>query len=484
VVFSVVAGPGATGPAPFIVGSQLLTSADTRGPYTLRGVVDGSIVAGEVSFAVLNGNPTAKNAQKFVKLGQAVQTIQDKMDALLQAYQNLAPASDVTLARSAVQSALGTIPIVGKNAMQRSTAVAPEQGFLPSVGALGAAGYPVTPQDEAFGSLVQQIDAKLDQIRAFYAALNPDATAGAADSVAQLNALNSQLQALLNQLQALNPTPAGIVKFAPWINRLMGKTLPALVHAVGTRIDSIAQLYPDPTNLPAGVARFEDPKRFFEELNTRRLAMTPSSFYERTRPAFFGLVGLIGGSSLQMQLVNKMYGEIMTEVSEMMSVLILNGLIEAYGNTAFIGDLVSGASLSFHAPGLGGSQIEGYGFDLSGAGGNETWFIGPEAFNLVRTLIQSFDASEVESIEDVWNYFEGIANAVNASFEGYERAHTQPDDVVQGGCLLDWSSSCAALVFNSGFPDVNTTRFPSPVIVIMHNQNNGSWSSGIYNFVP
>jgi hypothetical protein len=279
-------------------------------------------------------------------------------------------------------------------------------------------------------------------------------------------------------------TPAGVLKFAPWINRLMGKTLPQYLHALGSRIDSIAQQYPDPANLPAGVARVEDPKRFFDELNARRLAMTPSAFYRQTRPAFFGLVGLIGGSSIQMQLVNKIYGEIMWEVSHMMSVVILNGLIETYANTASIGDLVSGASLSFHAPGLGGSQIEGYGFDLSGAGGNETWFIGTEAFSLVKDLIQSFDASDVESIEDVWNYFEGIANAVNASFEGYERAHTQPSSVYAGGCLLDWSSSCAALIFNGGFPDVNSTRFPAPVIVILHNQNNGSWSSGIYNFVP
>jgi hypothetical protein len=174
----------------------------------------------------------------------------------------------------------------------------------------------------------------------------------------------------------------------------------------------------------------------------------------------------------------------MREVSEMMAVLALNGLIETYGDTAQIGDLVSGASLSFHAPGLGGSHIEGYGLDTSSAGGNETWFIGPEAFELVTALIQSFDPSDVESIEDVWDYFEGIADAVDASFEGYERAHTQADVIYPGGCLLDDSYSCAALTFNSGFPDVNTTRFPSPVIVILHNTNNGSWSSGIFNFVP
>lgn len=484
VTFSIVPGPGATGTAPYVNAGQVLTSADTRGPYTLQGLVDGTIVGGQVAFAVLDGNPTSTNAQKFVKLGVAEQTVQEKIDALLQAYQNIAPASDVTLARNSLTAALTTVPIQGRDAMQRSTAVALEQGFLPSLFTLEAAGYPVTAQDNAFGNLVQQIDAKLNQIGAFYAALNPDAMAGAVDSVAQLDTLNSELQSLVDQLQALNPTPAGVLKFAPWINRLMGKTLPQHLHALTNRVISITEQYPDPVNLPAGVARLENPVRFFDELNTRRLALTPASFYGRTQPAFFGLLGLMGGSSLQMKLVNKMYGEIMTEVSEMIAVLALNGLIEAYGNTASIGDLVSGGSLSFHAPGLGGSHIEGYGFDTTGAGGNETWFIGPEAFDLVKSLIESFDASDVESIQDVWNYFEGIADAVDASFEGYERAHTQPDTIYPGGCLLDWSSGCAALIFNSGFPDVNSTRFPSPVIVLMHNTNNGSWSSGIYNFVP
>ena len=484
VVFTIVPGPGATGTAPYINGSQVLTSADTRGPYTLRGVVDGTVVSGQVAFSVFNGDAASKNAQKFVKLGQAEQTVKEKIDALLQAYQNVGPATDVAQARNALTAALATVPVQGKDAMQRSTAVAPEHGFLPSLFALQSAGYPVTAQDNAFGNLIQQIDAKLNQIRAFYTALNPDATAGATDSVAQLNVLNSELQSLVDQLKALNPTPAGVVKFAPWINRLMGKTLPQHLHALGNRAITIAQQYPDPASLPAGVARLEEPGRFFEELNKRRLASSPAAFYSRTQPAFFGLLGLMGGSSLQMKLVNEIYGPIMTEVSEMIAVLALNGLIETYANTASLGDLVSGASLSFHAPGMGGSHIEGYGLDTTGAGGNETWFIGPEAFDLVKNLIQSFDASDVESIEDVWNYFEGIADAVDASFEGYERAHTQPDAVYPGGCLLDDSSGCAALVFNSGFPDVNSTRFPSPVIVLLHNTNNGSWSSGIFNFVP
>lgn len=480
----IVPGPGATGTAPYVSGVQIFTSADTRGAYTLHGTVDGTVVAAGVAFSVFDGNATSTNAAKFIKLGGAEQTVKDKIDALLQAYQNLAPASDVTAARNAMTAALSTVPIAGPLAMQRSTAVALEHGFLPSLSLLQANGLPVTAQDNAFGNLIGQIGDKLDEIRAFYQALNPDATVGAANSVQQLNTLNAELEALKTQLGAINPTPAGIVKFAPQLNRLLGETIPLHLHAVTNRAISVAQQYPDPANLPGGVARLQGAEQFFAEINARREVLTPGSFYQQTQPAFFGLLGLMSGCSLQMKLVNEIYGPIMTEVSEMIAVLALNGLIETYGNTAAIGDLVSGASLSFHAPGLGGSQIEGYGFDTTSPSGNETWFIGPEAFDLVSNLIKSFKPEEMDSIQKVWDYFKGIADAVNATFEGYERAHTQADDLYQGGCILDDSFGCTALIFNSGFPDVNSTRFPSPVIVILNNKNNGSWSSGIFNFVP
>jgi hypothetical protein len=71
---------------------------------------------------------------------------------------------------------------------------------------------------------------------------------------------------------------------------------------------SIAQQYPDPVNLPGGVARLPGASQFFAALKARREALSPGSFYQQTQPAFFGLIGLIGGSSLQMKLVNEIYG--------------------------------------------------------------------------------------------------------------------------------------------------------------------------------
>src|SRR4029077_18344726 len=121
----------------------------------------------------------------------------------------LAPASDVTAARNALTAALADVPMTGRDPIQSSTAVAPETGFLPDPGQLAAAGYPLTAHDVAFGNLIYQISAKLQQITAFYDSLSPDGTVGGANAVDQLNTLNNQLAALQSQLGNLNVTPQG-----------------------------------------------------------------------------------------------------------------------------------------------------------------------------------------------------------------------------------------------------------------------------------
>jgi beta-lactam-binding protein with PASTA domain len=484
ITYQILAGPGSTGTLPTISAGDVLTGVDTRGPYSVRGTIDGTSIVGDVAFSVIDGNVQSTNAAKFIKLGQAQGTVGARIQDLLKAYQSLAPASDVTAARTALTAALADVPMTGRDPIQSSTAVAPETGFLPDPGQLAAAGYPLTAHDVAFGNLIYQISAKLQQITAFYDSLSPDGTVGGANAVDQLNTLNSQLAALQSQLGNLNVTPQGIVSYAPQINRLMGNTIPAHLYAVTNKIVAITLQYPDPSNIPLAVARMPGAAQFFADLKVNNGVLTPGSFYGQTQPAFFGLLGLFGGASLEMRLVNEVYGPIMKEVSQMMAVLIANHLITQYLNTAAIGDALSGASLSFQAPGLPGSSIEGYGFDTTSAAGNETWFIGPEAFDAAQNLIEAFKPGDMNSIQDVYNYFKGIVDAIKGAQAAYDNAHTQPDDVATGQCLLDDSGGCTSLYFSGGFPDVDSTRFPSPVIILMRNLNNGSWASGIFDFVP
>jgi hypothetical protein len=482
ITYEIVPSTGSSGPVPTLVGDLLSIGTGTRGAYTLRGTVDGTSVADAVEFVVINGSAQATNAAKFVKLGEAQTAVAGAIGDLLAAYQSVGTPADVTAARTALAATLTTVPITGRRAMQRSTAVAPEVGFLPTLGEVVAAGYPQTPHDAAFGNLINQLNTKLGQITAFYNALSPDGTAGGTDAVAQLNALNNQLAALQTQLVALNVTPHGIVRYAPQLNQLLGRTVPVYLHALANRAISIAQQYPDPASFPPAVARMPGSLEFFANLE-RMKTVAPGAFYGQTQPAFFGLGGLLGGMSIQMNLVVQIYGPIFNELAHILGVLVVDGLVQHFVQTVGI-DIVSGASLSFHAPGLGGSHIESFVADPASVGGNETWFIGPEAFEQVQAVLESFDPSDVENIEDLWDFFNGIADAVGGAIEAYERAHTQGDDSIPNGCFLNDGGGCVATVFDSGFPDVNSTRFPSPVIVMIENLTTGNWGYGIFNFVP
>ncbi|MGB2714715.1 MAG: PASTA domain-containing protein [Vicinamibacterales bacterium] len=501
ITYEIVPSANSRGPLPILTDGQLSTGADTRGSYTLRGTVDGTGIVVGRPFVVLNGAPKAVNAAKLVKLATAEATIAKAVGDLYSAYQTPGTPADAAAARTALADALLTVPVTGRQSIRRSTVLAPEVGFLPSLSQVTAAGYPLTPGDSAFGNLIGQINAKLIQITAFYNNLNPDGTVGSGDSVAQLNTLNAELAALQAQLGSINVTPHGIVRYASQINALMSHTIPLHLHAVTNRLISVSLQYPDPGAVPAGVARMEGTAKFFAALKGAPQVITPGAFYGRTQPAFFFLLGMFGGSSIQMQMIQKMYGEVMHEVDQMIGVLVAHGILSMFISTG-VGDLVSGASLSFHVPLRPGSTIEGYGFGTSPTD-NETWFIGPQAFQAVEDLVKEVKDAFTnlhDSIEEcldaaaqgqaafcdtdaVDDFFGKIDGAISATQEAYDNAHTQPTAVTYG-CILDDSSGCQSLVFGTGFPDVNTTRFPSPVIVLHRNWIGGGWGLGIFNFIP
>jgi beta-lactam-binding protein with PASTA domain len=462
------------GTPPTVVGGQIVTSADTRGSFTLRGTVTGTAVQGEVGVAVFDGVAASTNVAKFIKLGSAANTSSVQLGLLAEAIaaNNLAAIPGIN---AALQAAKANAPNSGPNALYRSTAVALETGFLPSPGQLAAAGFPQTAADVTFGTLLTQINAKIVQLTAFYNTLNP---ASGTDDVATLNTLNSQLAALQTQLAALNVTPNGVVTQQTKINVLVGTTIPDYVNAVANRTNTVLQT----NGLLASAAK---PAEFLALQQPALLS--PARFYGQAKPAFFGLLGLMGGSSLQMKLVNEIYGPIMQEVGRMMAVVAANGLLQQFGNFANLEGLITGASQSFHAFNLVGSVIEGEGFNRNNVSRNDVFLVGPAAVSAVTSALGGLQCkpSNIHSIQDVYNCLQSIVDAVQTIQGGYELAH-QPADAIENGCILDFgeNASCSELVYNAGFKDVNDTRFPSPVIVIVHNMDTGNWASILVNFVP
>jgi len=480
--YSILVDEGSSGPPPTVLNGQILTSATTRGGYILHGQVDGTSVIDEILFAVTQNAGQSANAGKFVALAAAEGTIAAKLAELAAAFEN-GDLAAIPGIKTAIQNAAASVPMTGKNAIQRSRPVAPETGFLPSSAQLTSAGFPVTAADTAFGNLLPQIVAKLSQIKQFYDALPTNPATGGTDSVAALNQLNTDLAGLQAQLESLDITPQAIVLHATAINNLIRSTMPLQMNSVAGKIGSVLT-----ANALAGLQ--STPGEFFDgavPAETVLAVRSPDGFYAQQQPAFFGLLGFFAGSSLQMNLVNRIYGPVMAQVSRMIVIMAANALLEEYVNPASLVTLITGASQSIHVYNAPGSVIEGYGINTDNVASNEVFLIGGGAVAAVEGLIDAFNPGNIESFDDIDDYFEGIVDAIEGAGEAYDTAE-QPPDAVQFGCIFDDGGGCSELVYNSGFDNVASCSgffcFDFTVIVLYHNKDTGHWASQLVSFDP
>jgi hypothetical protein len=478
VVYQIVADEGSSGSPPAVAGSQITTSSDTRGGFTLVGTVNGTAVTDEVLFAVTQTAAASKNAGKFLTLAAAQGTAGLKLDELAAAFEagNLAAIPAIN---TALQNAKNTVLLTGRNAVQRGTPVTPEVGFLPSIAQLNAAGLTETPADQAFRLLIPQIVTKLDQIRSFYDTLPTNPAAGGGDSVAALNQLNTELAALQAQLESLDITPHAIVRNATALNNLIRDTMPRHLHSLVGKIGGVLTAN--------GLASLDaTPVEFFAGAPA---LVSPADFYGQPQPAFFGLAGLMGGMSLQMNLVNRIYGPLMAQVSRMMVLLAADALLQEYLNTANFEGIITGGSLSFFTFNAFDSVIEGSGMNRENVASNEVFLIGGSAIQAVQGVISAFNPSNVDSLDDIYNYFEGIVDALQGAGQAYDLAE-QPPASVEIGCILDGGTNpgCSELVYPAGFEPVSGCSgifcFQFPVLILYHNKDTGHWASGLFNFVP
>jgi hypothetical protein len=483
VTFEVLFDPNfVSGTVPSVSGLQIVTGATTRGPYTLRVTVNGTSVRDTVDFVVIQGGSApSSNSGKFVTLGRSVggsAVALDDIAAALAAGNNAAVPTlraQLVAARNAV-----IVDPTNRNTIQRSTVVAPDRGFMPSPSALTAAGFPETADDVALGALLPQIVAKLDQIAAFYRNLNPSSPT---DDVAVLNQRNAELAALQAQLDGLNPSPHGIAKHASAINSLYAKTFPNHLRDVLARVDAVlvANGFASTGATPAEFLAAGD------ELQRVAATMTPGEFYAHPDPAFFGLVGLMSGTGLQMNLVNRIYGPLLADLSRAFVVLAASSLLSNYLDATNLQGIIAGASQSIFVFRQPNSVIEISGFTALDPARADVYLVGTNAVSAVEGLLTSFVPGNMNSIQDVYNFFEGIIDAMQAAGEAFAEAH-QLAGSVQNSCILDGGSSpsCRQLVYPAGFASVNTCSgficFPQPVLVLVKNLDDGGWGYGVFSF--
>jgi hypothetical protein len=468
-----------TGTPPTESGGVITTALNTRGVYTVQGTVGGTGVTGSADFVVIADAASAPQQALYSGLSASINAIASSMDALLPAVQNgdLVAIGNLNNAMKAARDAIDL------NNLARSTAFAPEGGFPPTPASLAAAGFPETADDAALGPNLDQIMAKLAEITTFLTNLNPGSPT---DDDAALNQLNTELDALWTQFEGLNPTVHGVVKFSSKFNVLLAETIPAYWHAMVNRVDT--------TLRQQGLVHHMSPQQFYVALGGvgampgGRLA--PAAFYSQEEPAFFGLLGLLGGSSLQVQLVQKFYGKALQRLQEMMILLLVDGLLDAFFNPMSLDGIITGASLSFHIFHASNSVIEGSGFNDT-VSRNDVYLVGANQVNAIQALIDAFNADvDGQDLNSIKEYIDGIVDAVVGIAQSYQET-VQPPSSVAPGCILGGGSSCKELVYDAGFTSVNKPQtgfialnVPSPVIVMVYNKDTGWFATDVFNFVP
>lgn len=472
--------PGeAAGTLPTEAAGIIATSVDTRGLYTVSGTVDTTTITASADFLVYR--PAAESGQKalYGGLSTSVNSIAAAAEDLAEALES----GDFATAQTALDSMRAARNTVDLTAMRRSTVFAPEGGFLPSTAELTAAGFPSTADDATLQIVINNIVATIEQTSAFYANLNP---ASATDDEAVMAQLNDQLQSLVDQLDALNPTVHGWVAAKGLVNRLYAVSVPRHLHAVTDRYED------ELVSAGLGIVDISTPDAFYRHMMnpltvTPGERLGPEEYYLQQQRAFFSLGGMSAAVNLQMKIIQNVYVPIMHDIARNIAILVANDLLNAYVNNMGSPDLITGGSLSFHIFNASNSVIEIAGVNPDDPTRADVFLVGSKAVAAVEGLLTALDPGEIEDLDDVWNYFEGIVDAINSSGEAFEEANQIASDIFPS-CLFSSSSACVQLVYPSGFNSVVECSgficFPQAVLVLVHNLDTGTWGYDVFSFSP
>jgi len=465
--------PGeSTGTPPVVAGNVITTAADTRGRFTLRAALS----TGDTASAVLVvSRPGTVGSGLYSTLGNVLGDLTGDVSRLETALLSVDLASLPAL-RDALVATRDRLDLDG---LAGANALAPEGGFLPTLAQLSAAGFPETPADVAWNTALRNVIATLRSLESVYAQLSASSPV---NDDARLLALTAQLQTRISALRDITPTLHGVVRRANVVNQLVSIRIPRLLDA---QVSAIARALRD-----GGLARSVEPlDRFYGERSAPLLAdaRDPASYYGRRQPVFFSLPSLMSANRIQMDLIKDIYFPIMGEVIKGAGILVANNLVRSYTNAGSLVGVVTGASVSFNVFNMGGSVIEGFGFDRDFPEGNQVFIVGPSAIDAFTTLLDRIRnrPDSFEDVEALVEYFDGLADdARNLGSTVFDSANMTPSGVV-GGCIFDFSSACSELVYDAGFNSVHTSgSFAAPVLFLVRNVVTGSWGIYIAPFLP
>jgi len=458
---------GTSGALPSVSGGQVITGADTRGSFTLRGTVAGTSLSATAVFTVLQGGTQSANAGLYATLSAAQGTLARQLPLAADAARRGDAAALAAAAAAIVSASAGVEP----NRMAASTAFAPDLGFVPSVAKLQANGINAAAGDAGYGTASALLRVKLGQITNL---LNQPSGNDTADTALLLQ-YQADLAAIAATLKSAQATPSlyGVVQHADAISDLLAKDMPSVVKAMAARVQAQAS--------SAGAGN-----------GPRMTALSASTGEGHATPQFL-LGGLLDALGPMGKLINAIYGDYLDQIQNMVVILEAKRLLDAYlAQTVVINGVLSGAALlGPYAYNYTDSYIDVTGVTLAAAQGADVYMVGGAAVNALTAAGKSLKPpSNPRSIEELYGYFKGIMDAIDGVHEAFELAHQQPAYVIPNnfdenfGCLPSLSS-CIEMHYPAGFKNVSGGNVSFTVLMLIRTSGpHPQYGSKVFAFAP
>ena len=462
-----------SGTIPGLNGTQIVTASNTRGSFKLKGTVHGTSVTTTIVFDVVQNSTQSGNAAQLTGLSLAQAKVTQNIESIAAAVQS-GSTSTIASLNTAMTSAVGT---VNSDQLYLATAYEPDTGFLPLTSQMAVFGYPATTPDYAFATQTGKLRTALQQITTLLN--NP--TANDATDTSQLQTYVSNLATLQSQIAASTnvPSPYGVSANAVAVDGLLGKDMPALLHALATRVTAELHAvgYASTAGGPAQLYRT------IEDGPAAKLALNrlPGAMYAGQRPTAFVLTTLLQLGGQIGELMQQIYGAYFDDVEQTVFILQIDGLLNAsLGTSIGVGGLSSGTSHTSFTYNYPNSVLYlGGGVTLAQAQADEVYVVsGPTVDQLSKNFNAAIAGQTIKSVSNLWSWLMQVYSAVQASGKTLAAVHQQPTSVVSttvaaGGCAYSTYNPCLQMDYTTGFNNVSATGtvHSGPVLFLVRDPN-------------
>lgn len=131
------------------------------------------------------------------------------------------------------------------------------------------------------------------------------------------------------------------------------------------------------------------------------------------------------------------------------------------------------------------------GISLAAAQSADVFLIGGAAVAALQAAGQALPPpSNPQSMQDVFDYFDGVVDAINGVGQAYDDAHQQPASVAVNsfdnfGCLPSLSDFCIELRYPTGFKNVSGGSLSFTVLMLVRTGGpRPQYGSRVFNFAP